>query len=156
MVAAEFPSDTHFRDLGRSFCRVHSRLMEQGLLMEADARLPSVTQVDPEGATGPGNLALDGLSASRREPGKVKAGRSAALPDLISDTSSHADQCRRIDAPVGRRESPQIAGGALQQRQRAAVVSALSVAAADGDLSDALPKAAVPIIDVVGLTDILE
>ncbi len=49
-----------------------------------------------------------------------------------------------------------MAGGALQERQRAAVVSALSVAAADGDLRDALPEAAVPIIDVVGLPDILE
>ena len=49
-----------------------------------------------------------------------------------------------------------MAGGALQERQRAAVVSALSVAAADGDLCDALPEAAVPIIDVVGLPDILE
>ena len=49
-----------------------------------------------------------------------------------------------------------MAGGALQERQRAAVVSALNVAAADGDLCDALPEAAVPIIDVVGLPDILE
>ena len=47
-------------------------------------------------------------------------------------------------------------GGALQERECAAVVSALSVAAADGDLRDALPEAAVPIIDVVGLPDILE
>jgi len=49
-----------------------------------------------------------------------------------------------------------VAGGALQERQRAAIVAALSVAAADGDLRDALPEAAVPIIDVVGLPDILE
>ncbi len=49
-----------------------------------------------------------------------------------------------------------MADGALQERQRAAVVSALSVAAADGNLRDALPEAAVPIIDVVGLPDILE
>ncbi len=49
-----------------------------------------------------------------------------------------------------------MAGGALQERQRAAIVAALSVAAADGDLRDALPEAAVPIIDVVGLPDILE
>ena len=49
-----------------------------------------------------------------------------------------------------------MAGGALQERQRAAAVSALSMAAADGNLRDALPEAAVPIIDVVGLPDILE
>ena len=49
-----------------------------------------------------------------------------------------------------------MAGGALQERQRAAVVSALSVAAADGELRDAFPEAAVPIIDVGGLPDILE
>ncbi len=49
-----------------------------------------------------------------------------------------------------------MAGGALQERQRAAAVSALSMAAADGDLRDALPEAAVPIIDVVGLPGILE
>ncbi len=49
-----------------------------------------------------------------------------------------------------------MAGGALQQRQRAAVVSALSVAAADGNLGDALPEAAVPIIDFVGTPGILE
>ncbi len=49
-----------------------------------------------------------------------------------------------------------MAGGALQEGQRAAAVSALSVAAADGDLRDALPEAAVPIIDVVGLPGILE
>ncbi len=46
--------------------------------------------------------------------------------------------------------------GALQEGQRAAGVFALSVAAADGDLRDALPEAAVPIIDVVGLPGILE
>ena len=49
-----------------------------------------------------------------------------------------------------------MAGGALQERQRAAVVSALSMAAADGDLRDALPEAAVPIIDVGGVPDMLE
>ena len=49
-----------------------------------------------------------------------------------------------------------MAGGALQERQRAAVVSALSVAAADGNLRDALPEPAVPILDVVGLPGILE
>ena len=49
-----------------------------------------------------------------------------------------------------------MAGGALEEGQRAATVSALSVAAADGDLRDAFPEAAVPIIDVVGLPDILE
>ncbi len=49
-----------------------------------------------------------------------------------------------------------MAGGALQERQRAAVVSALSMAAADGDLRDALPEQAVPILDVVGLPGILE
>jgi len=47
-------------------------------------------------------------------------------------------------------------GGALQERQCAAAVSALSMAAADGDLRDTLPEAAVPIIDVVGLPGILE
>ena len=49
-----------------------------------------------------------------------------------------------------------MARGAFQERQRAAVVSALSVAAADGDLRHALPETAVPIIDVVGIPDILE
>ncbi len=49
-----------------------------------------------------------------------------------------------------------MAGGALQERQRAAAVSALSMAAADGDLRDPFPEAAVPIIDVVGLPGILE
>ncbi len=49
-----------------------------------------------------------------------------------------------------------MAGGALEESQRAAVVSALSVAAADGYLRDDLPEAAVPIIDVVGLPGILE
>ncbi len=47
-------------------------------------------------------------------------------------------------------------GAALQEDQRAAAVSALSVAAADGDLRDALPETAVPIIDVVGLPGILD
>jgi len=97
-----------------------------------------------------------GLSGIRRELGEVQAGRSAALPHLIGDTSSHGDQRRRVDAPVGRREAPELVGGALQEGQRAAAVSALSVAAADGDLCDALPEAAVPIIDVVGLPGILE
>jgi len=49
-----------------------------------------------------------------------------------------------------------MSGGALQKRQRAAIVSALNMAAANGDLRDALPEAAVPIIDVVGLPDMLE
>ena len=49
-----------------------------------------------------------------------------------------------------------MAGGALQEGQRPAAVSALSVAAADGDLRDTLPEAAVPIIDVVGLPGKLE
>lgn len=49
-----------------------------------------------------------------------------------------------------------MAGGALQERQRAAAVFPLSMAAADGDLRDALPEAAVQIIDVVGLPGILE
>ncbi len=49
-----------------------------------------------------------------------------------------------------------MSGGALEESQRAAVVSSLSVAAADGDLCDALPEAAVPMIDVLGLPDILE
>ncbi len=47
-------------------------------------------------------------------------------------------------------------GGALEQGQRAAAVSALRVAAADGDLRDALPEATVPLIDIVGLPGILE
>ncbi len=49
-----------------------------------------------------------------------------------------------------------MAGGALQERQCAATVFALSMAAADGDLRDALPEQAVPILDVVGLPGILE
>ena len=49
-----------------------------------------------------------------------------------------------------------MAGGALQERQRAAAVSALSMAAANGNLRDALPEVAVPIVDVVGLPGILE
>jgi hypothetical protein len=52
--------------------------------------------------------------------------------------------------------APQIGGGALQERQRTAVVSALSVATADSYLRDALPEAAVPIIDAIGLPDIFE
>ena len=51
-------------------------------------------------------VSTDGLSANRRELGEVKAGRSAALPHLIGETSSHGDQRRRVDAPVGRREAP--------------------------------------------------
>ena len=49
-----------------------------------------------------------------------------------------------------------MAGGALEEGQRATTVSALSVAAADGDLRDAFPEAAVPIIDVVGLPNVFE
>jgi len=47
-------------------------------------------------------------------------------------------------------------GGALQERQRTAIVCALSVAAADSELRDTLPEAAVPVIDVVCLPDIFE
>jgi hypothetical protein len=47
-------------------------------------------------------------------------------------------------------------GGALQKRQRTAIVFALSMTAADGDLRYALPEAAVPIVDTVRLPGALK
>ena len=49
-----------------------------------------------------------------------------------------------------------MSGGAFQERERTAVVSALSMATADRDLRDALPEAAVPISYALGLPDIFE
>jgi hypothetical protein len=47
-------------------------------------------------------------------------------------------------------------GSALQKCQRTAIVFALSMTAADGDLRHALPEAAVPIVDTVRLPGALK
>lgn len=45
---------------------------------------------------------------------------------------------------------------AFQERHGTAVISALSMAATNGNLGDALPEGTVPIINVVGLPNIFE